>query len=138
MSTIYTARVTVRSGRDGSVRSDDSALSAPLAFPKGMGGDGKGTNPEQLLAAGYAACFGSTLRAIAKASHKTLEDVVLLAEVDVLAEAGVYDLAIRVAVSAKGADEATLRDLVEKAKVACPYSRALRDSIATTITVAAG
>jgi Ohr subfamily peroxiredoxin len=138
MEKLYTAHVDVRSGREGSVRSDDGLLEARLAFPKSLGGDGKGTNPEQLFAAGYAACFGSTLAAIAKADKVALTDVAIAAEVDMLHEHGTFDLAVRLAVDAKGIDRATLLGLIEKAKQACPYSRATRSSLATTISVAEG
>ncbi len=138
MDTLYTARVNVRSGRDGSVRSDDGSLEARLAFPTSMGGDGKGTNPEQLFAAGYAACFGSTVAAIAKAAGKPLADVEVAAEVDMLHDAGAFDLAVRLTVRAAGADRGALEGFVEQAKQACPYSRATRGSLATTIAVAGG
>ena len=138
METLYTAHVKVRSGRDGSVSSDDGLLEARLAFPKSLGGDGKGTNPEQLFAAGYAACFGSTLAAIAKAEKAVLTDVSIASEVDMLHDQGTFDLAVRLTVDATGIDRATLLGLIEKAKSACPYSRATRSSLATTITVAEG
>jgi osmotically inducible protein OsmC len=138
MEKLYTAQVEVRSGRDGSVRSNDGLLDSRLAFPKALGGDGNGTNPEQLFAAGYAACFGSTLGLVAKAEKHVLTDVSIVSEVDMLHEAGTYDLAVRLTVRAKGADRATLLALIEKTKQACPYSRSTRSSISTTITVAEG
>lgn len=135
MTILYTARVQVRGGRDGSMRSDDGLLEARLAVPVPMGGDGKGTNPEQLFAAGYAACFASTLAAIAKASGHSLTDVTIAAEVDVGVENGAYDLAIRLVVSGAGVDRATLEPLIERAKSACPYSRATRNNLACAVSV---
>ncbi|MBC7975151.1 MAG: Ohr family peroxiredoxin [Myxococcales bacterium] len=136
MTTIYTAKVTVRSGRDGTIASDDGKLEARLAFPKSLGGDGAGTNPEQLLAAGYAACFGSTLTAVAKASGKVLSNVEIGAEVDMLHDAGTYDLAVRLIVNAKGADRPALLGFIEQTLQACPYSRATRHTLATSVVLA--
>ena len=136
MDKLYTAQVTVRAGRDGSIRSDDGRLEARLAFPRSMGGDGNGTNPEQLFAAGYAACFATTLAAVGKAAGTPLRDVEVSSEVDVLHEAGTFDLGVRLVVKATGAERRALEALIEKAKQACPYSRATKGSLATSITVA--
>jgi Ohr subfamily peroxiredoxin len=136
MAILYTAKVDVRSGRDGSVLSDDGRLDARLAFPTALGGDGNGTNPEQLFAAGYAACFGSTLAAIGKAEHTPLANVAIAAEVDMLHDAGTYDLAVRLVVRADGIPREALERLIEKAKQACPYARATRTSLAVSIVVA--
>lgn len=136
MTTLYTARAQVISGRDGSVRTDDGKLETRLAFPKSLGGDGNGTNPEQLFAAGYGACFGSTLATIAKAEGAALRNVHVDSEVDMNNESGNYDLAVRLAVRAENVDRPTLEALVEKAKAACPYSRAIRGNVVTAITIA--
>ena len=138
MAKLYTAHVDVRSGRDGSIRSEDGLLDARLAFPKSLGGDGLGTNPEQLFAAGYAACFGSTLSALAKAGGTPIRDVAIASEVDMLHDQGTFDLALRLTVSAAGVDRQRLEALIEQAKQACPYSRATRSSLSTTISVAEG
>ncbi len=135
MSTIYTANVTIKSGRDGSARSDDGRLDARLAFPVALGGDGQGTNPEQLFAAGYGACFAGTLTAIAKAEGKPVSDVEVGAEVDMMLRDGTYDLGVRLAVKAAGVDRATLDALVEKAKLACPYARATRNNVESRVRV---
>jgi osmotically inducible protein OsmC len=136
MTTLYTGRVSVRGGRNGAVRSDDGRLDAPLAFPKALGGTGEGTNPEQLFGAGYAACFATTLEVIAKSEGKALTGVNVVAEVDMLLENNRYDLAVRLLVNAD-TDRATLEALVEKARGACPYSRATRNTLATTVRVGA-
>ena len=135
MSTLYTGKVQVRGGRDGSVRSDDGQLEARLAFPKSMGGDGKGANPEQLFGAGYAACFASTVAAIGRAEGTPVANVTVDAEVDVVKEGDTFDLRARLTVRAEGTEHQRLTALVEKAKLACPYSRATRSTIATTVTV---
>lgn len=136
MTVLYTAKVHVTSGRDGSIRSDDGLLSARLAFPPSLGGDGQGTNPEQLFAAGYAACFASTLKLIGKNEGTALANVAVDAEVDMLHVDGTYDLGVRLTVKAEGADDKTLLALIEKTKKACPYSRATFATVKTTIGVA--
>jgi Ohr subfamily peroxiredoxin len=136
MQTLYTAKVHVDGGRDGAVASEDGLLKGRLAFPKALGGDGNGLNPEHLFAAGYAACFASTLSVVAKAQGAALTGVAIDSEVDMLHEAGTFDLAIRLLVHAKGVDRPTLEGIVEKAKAACPYSRATRNSISSTVRIA--
>jgi Ohr subfamily peroxiredoxin len=136
MTVLYTAKVHVTSGRDGAVRSQDGLLSARLAFPTSLGGDGQGTNPEQLFAAGYAACFLSTLKLIGKSEGTPLTNAAIDAEVDMLNVDGTYDLGVRLSVRAEGADERTLLALIEKTKKACPYSRATFATVKTTIGVA--
>ena len=134
MKTIYTGNVRVKGGRDGRVESDDGNLGAALAFPTALGGDGKGTNPEQLFGAGYAACFASTLGAVAKASGAKIESLDVDAEVDMLHDGqSKFDLAVRLLVKASGITQSQLDTFVESAKEACPYSRATRNSIATSI-----
>lgn len=135
MTVLYTGRVHVESGRNGTIRSEDEKLDAKLAFPKALGGDGSGTNPEQLFGAGYAACFASTIAHIAKTEGQPVGRVSVDAEVDMLQENGAYDLAVRLVVSADGPSRAALEAIVEKAKVACPYSRATRTTIPTTVRI---
>ena len=134
MTTLYTGKVSVQGGRNGAVRSDDGNLDVPLAFPTALGGSGAGTNPEQLFGAGYAACFATTVEVIAKAEGKAIGGVKVAAEVDMLLEGGTYDLAVRLTVTAD-ADRATLEQIVEKAKSACPYSRATRNTLQTSVRV---
>ena len=136
MPALYTGKALIKNGRDGQVRSDDGRLDAKLAFPTAMGGTGAGTNPEQLFAAGYGACFAATLVTIGKAQGKTLHGVEVAAEVDVLLEDGTYDLAVRFAVKAAGVDERALQGLIDAAELACPYARAVRNNVRTTIRIA--
>lgn len=134
MKTICTAKITVTGGRGGRASSDDGNLAVPLAFPRALGGDGKGTNPEQLFGAGYGACFASTLESLARASGKKLRDVEVEAEVDMLHDGDArFDLAVRLVVRAGETTQAELEALVERAKVSCPYSRATSSAIATSV-----
>ncbi|NOU30700.1 MAG: Ohr family peroxiredoxin [Polyangiaceae bacterium] len=133
MSILYTAHATVKNGRDGSVRTDDGKLELALAFPESLGGSGKGTNPEQLFAAGYGACFASTLANVAKAEGELVRNVQVDSAVDLHFDAVNYDLGVRLTVRAEGVDQATLDALVEKAKAACPYSRATRNNVITSV-----
>ncbi|MBC8072224.1 MAG: Ohr family peroxiredoxin [Deltaproteobacteria bacterium] len=135
MTTLYTAHVHIDSGRDGSIRADDGKLEARLAYPKSLGGDGDGTNPEQLFGAAYGACFGSTLSTIAKAEGKVLRNVHVDAEVELHSEDGNYGLAVRLGVRAEGVDRPGLEGLIEKAKVTCPYARAVRNNVVTTVSL---
>ena len=135
MKTLYTATIQVKSGRDGAARSDDGHLEAKLAFPKALGGTGEGTNPEQLFAAAYAACFASTVQTIAKAERLPIGDVAIRGEVDILLEGTTYDLAVRLFLTADGLDRASLTAVVEKAKAACPYARAIRNNVKTEVTL---
>ena len=133
MSTIYTAKVVVTGGREGSIRSEDGLLETRLAFPTKLGGSGEGTNPEQLFAAGYGACFATTLATLAKADGVTLTNVEATSEVDMMLHEGTYDLGVRLAIKASGTDPATMERLIERAKQACPYSRATRNNIQVSV-----
>ena len=135
MKTLYTATIQVKGGRDGAVRSDDGHLEAQLAFPRALGGSGEGTNPEQLFAAAYAACFASTVQTIAKADNLPIGDLAIRGEVDILLEGTTYDLAVRLFLTAHGVDRAGLADVVEKAKATCPYARAIRNNVRTEVTL---
>lgn len=100
-----------------------------------MGGAGSGTNPEQLFAAAYGACFAATIKTIAEAEKKTIGDVRVDAAVSVGVENNLYDLSVRLSVTADETDASTLKGLVEKAKGACPYSRATRGNVETVVEV---
>jgi Ohr subfamily peroxiredoxin len=136
MTKLYTGKAHARGGRNGSVRTDDGSLDIHLAAPPAMGGSGPGTNPEQLFAAGYAACFASTLTAIAQADGTPVKDVAVDAEVDIVLEHGNYDLAVRLFVTAGGTDSPTLDALIAKAKQSCPYSRATFGRVETVVRAA--
>jgi Ohr subfamily peroxiredoxin len=131
---LYTGKVHTTGGRDGAARSDDGRLHAQLSGP---GSSGPGTNPEQLFAAGWSACFLSAIKIAAdKAKVALPTDVAVDAEVDLGVTSGVYDLQTRLNVTLPGIAPAVARQLVETAHQTCPYSRATRGNINVAISVA--
>ncbi len=135
MKPIYTASVDVVGGRAGRARSADGLLDLTLAFQKVLGGTGAGTNPEQLLAAGWGACFASTIAHLARGAGQPVDDVKVHVEVDLLQGEAGFGLGARLLVSAASASEARLKLLVEQAKTACPYARSLHASVPTVYEV---
>lgn len=133
MSVLYTAEVHVKGGREGSIKSNDGRLEARLTFPTALGGNGEGTNPEQLFAAGYGACFAATLGVLAKADGIALTHVEVNAQVELTNEQGLFQLGVNLAVNARGAERRHLETLIEKAKQTCPYSRATRNNVVTRV-----
>jgi len=134
--TLYTAHATVTGGREGRGATDDGALDVQLRAPKETGGQGGGTNPEQLFAVGYAACFQSALGGVARrakidVSNSTIASSVALGPV----EGGAYGLAVTLDVTLPGLDQETAEKLVESAHQVCPYSNATRGNIDVTLTV---
>ncbi|GAB3213555.1 organic hydroperoxide resistance protein [Marinactinospora endophytica] len=139
MNVLYTAEATVEGeGRKGKGASDDGRLSVDLSVPKGLGGDdGPGTNPEQLFAVGYAACFHGALKKVAREAKADVSGSTVNAKVSIGQGEDGLDLAVELTVSAPGKPEAELRELVEKAHQTCPYSRATRGNIEVKLDVAA-
>ncbi|WP_030418493.1 organic hydroperoxide resistance protein [Streptomyces sp. SCSIO 75703] len=136
MDALYTAAATATHGREGRAVSSDGTLDLPLAAPVEMGGDGRGTNPEQLFAAGYAACFGSALALVARRAGADLSDAAVTAEVGIGREGEGFGLAVTLRVELpSGVDEATGRDLAGRAHQVCPYSRATRGNIPVRLVV---
>jgi Ohr subfamily peroxiredoxin len=136
--TLYTAHATATGGREGRVRSDDGTLDLPLAMPPGLGGKGgAGTNPEQLFAAGYAACFGSAAALVARQKKLAPESVTIDARVQIgtLASGG-FGLAVKLEARLPGLSPEDARAVVEAAHQLCPYSNATRGNIEVDITVA--
>ncbi|MCL2554962.1 MAG: organic hydroperoxide resistance protein [Actinomycetia bacterium] len=133
---LYTAVATAENGRDGRVASDDGKLDVVVNPPVELGGSGAGTNPEQLFAAGYSACFQSALGVVARREGADVSGSRVTARVGLgrTAEGG-FGLTVELAVSLPGVDAATARDLVEKAHQVCPYSNATRGNIAVELTV---
>lgn len=130
---IYTARTHTTGGREGGSRSDDGRLDVKLS-PPGMGGSG--TNPEQLFAAGYSACFLSALKAVAGRAKLTLPgEVAIHAEVDLGPVPGAYGIAARLNVSLPGMDRAAAQALLDAAHKVCPYSNATRGNIDVRINL---
>ena len=131
---LYTAKAHTTGGRDGGAsQTDDGRLDVKLSSP---GTAGNGTNPEQLFAAGWSACFLSAIKLIAGKKHVTLPpDVAIDAEVDLGLTRGAFGLAARLNVSLPGIDRDVAQSLVEAAHQTCPYSLATRGNIDVAINV---
>ena len=143
MKTLYTAVATATDGgRNGRTRTDDGKLDLQLSTPKGMGGDdGEGTNPEQLFAAGYAACFANAMRSSARrdGTEDVVEGATVTAHVDIGALGkGRFGLAVELEIDVPGLGQAAAEDLVDRAHQRCPYSNATRGNIEVTLAVAGG
>ena len=137
---LYTAHATSTGGRSGSTESNDGALKLPLVTPKELGGaGGAGTNPEQLFAAGYSACFIGAMKAVAARQKLTLPaDVSITADVSIgpmTGKAGAFGVAVAMQVNAPGMERAALEALVAAAHEVCPYSNATRGNIDVSLTV---
>jgi Ohr subfamily peroxiredoxin len=134
---LYTANVHTTGGRDGRAVSDDGLLDVKLSPPKGLGGVGGATNPEQLFAAGYSACFLSALKHVAAAQKLALPaDAAVDASVDLGPIAQGFGLAVRLTVHLPSLDRAVAEKLVATAHQVCPYSNATRGNIDVTLTLA--
>ncbi|MEU5693548.1 organic hydroperoxide resistance protein [Actinosynnema sp. NPDC020468] len=137
MRVLYTAEaVAVGDGRDGEVRTSDGVLDEQLATPVELGGPGGDkTNPEQLFAAGYAACFHSALKVVARAAKVRLGETEVTARVGIGPnDAGGFQLAVDLVVRIPDVDQAVADDLVAKAHQVCPYSNATRGNIEVALT----
>lgn len=131
---LYTARTHTTGGRDGAARSDDGRLEVKLSPP---GGNGTGTNPEQLFAAGWSACFiGAMRRAAGQLKVALPADVAVDAEVDLGSVGEGFALQARLNVSLPGLERDVARAVVDEAHQICPYSKATRGNIDVTINVA--
>jgi lipoyl-dependent peroxiredoxin len=128
---LYTARAHVTGGREGHGRSEDGALDVDLGIPEAMGGTGGGTNPEELFAIGYAACFESALGAVARRRHLDHGEVAIDSEVNLFPNGqGGFALSVTLDVTVPGIDDADVAaDLVRAAHEVCPYSNATRGNI---------
>jgi osmotically inducible protein OsmC len=126
----YTAVATAEGGRDGRVASDDGKLDVVVNPPKELGGSGEGTNPEQLFAAGYSACFQSALGVVARKAKADISGSTVTAKVGIGAN-GQGGFGLQVALEAKipNVDRATGEKLLEQAHQVCPYSNATRGNI---------
>lgn len=136
MEAIYTAEaLSTGDGRSGHVRTSDDTVSIDLAPPKEMGGSGNGSNPEQLFAAGYAACFHSALQMVAKSAKKDLGDSAVGARVSIGKEGEGFGLSVVLEAVIPNLPEDEARELVEQAHQVCPYSNATRGNIEVTVSV---
>jgi lipoyl-dependent peroxiredoxin len=130
MKPVYTAEATAHGGREGHVKSSDGRLEADLRMPKEMGGPGgEGTNPEQLFAAGYAACFESALRLVARLQKKPLTDARITARVTLNADGTTYVLSVELEGQIEGVPVEEALSLMHAAHEVCPYSNATRGNI---------
>ena len=138
MNIAYTAEaLATGDGRDGRGRTSDGKLDVTLAVPVEMGGTGEGTNPEQLFAVGYAACFHSALRVVARRQKADVTDSTVAAKVGIGSNGqGGFGLAVELEVSLPAVDAETAQALVEAAHQVCPYSNATRGNIEIKLSVA--
>ena len=138
MQTLYTATVTATGGRDGRAVSSDNILDVKLATPKALGGaGGEATNPEQLFAAGYSACFIGALKFVAGQSKRALPaDTQITAEVGIGQIPGGFGLDIDLRISLPGLEQADAQALVDAAHLVCPYSNATRGNVDVRLHVA--
>ena len=133
---LYTARAHAVGGRQGTAKTDDGKIDVALGYPKELGGDGKGTNPEQLFAAGYGACFLGALNLVAKNAGVKLGEHSLDSEVDLIKDETSFHIGVRLKLNAPDVDKAVAQDLLEKAHAVCPYSKATRGNIDVQLSVA--
>ncbi|NML42982.1 organic hydroperoxide resistance protein [Ramlibacter sp. G-1-2-2] len=131
---LYTAKAKTTGGRDGQGRTDDGRLEVTLSSP---GGAGKGTNPEQLFAIGYSACFIGAMKAVApKVGVQVPADATIDAEVDLGPTSLGYGISVRLNIALPGLERAKAEQLVAEAHKVCPYSNATRNNIDVKINVA--
>lgn len=138
MKALYTATATVHGGREGSVASSDGVLKHDLSMPKELGGaGGNGTNPEQLFAAGYGACYESALSNVARQAGVKLSDVEVTSNVMIGKDEsdGGFRLAVRLDVKLPGIERSQAEELAKKAHDFCPYSKATRGNIDVELNV---
>jgi lipoyl-dependent peroxiredoxin len=135
---LYTAHATSTGGREGTSRSSDGVLDVKLTTPKELGGNGAvGTNPEQLFAAGYSACFIGAMKHVAM-----MQKIALPADTSIKADVGIgpipagFGIQVAMAVTIPGMERAAAEKLVQTAHGVCPYSNATRGNIEVTLTVA--
>lgn len=134
---LYQAQATSTGGREGTSRSSDGMLDVTLTTPKELGGDGRpGTNPEQLFAAGYSACFIGALKLVGRQ-----EKIAVSADTSVKATVGIgpipggFGIEVTLDISLPGLDRAVAHSLIEKAHLACPYSNATRGNVEVTLNL---
>ncbi len=137
MNALYTAEaLATGEGRNGHTRSADGRVDVNLAVPAEMGGSGDGANPEQLFAAGYAACFHSALQMVARQDKANVADSAVGAQVSIgQLDGGGFGLAVTLEVSLPHLPRAQAQELTEKAHQVCPYSNATRGNIEGTLIV---
>jgi osmotically inducible protein OsmC len=136
MKVLYTAEATITGGRDkGHGRTSDGVLDVQLRAPAELGGEEAGTNPEQLFAVGYAACFESALKTVARREKVDADDVSIDSRVSLgPADERTFTLAVQLDVTLPGIDDDQAAELVQAAHKVCPYSNATRGNIDVALT----
>ncbi len=135
---VYTGVATATGGRDGRARSSDGRIDVKLSVPPEMGGpkNGNGSNPEQLFAAGYSACFLGAIRFVASKTDVTIPDNASIeGHVGIGPIPNGFGLQVELRITLPGIDRATAQELVDKAHVVCPYSNATRGNVEVTLTL---
>jgi osmotically inducible protein OsmC len=133
---LYTAEaLSTGDGRNGHVASSDGRLDHDLAFPKEMGGSGEGTNPEQLFAAGYAACFHSALRLVARNAGADVTGSTVTAQVGIGPDGAAFGLEVTLKVHLPNVAQDKALEVTEAAHQVCPYSRATRGNITVSLEI---
>jgi Ohr subfamily peroxiredoxin len=133
---LYTAHAHTTGGREGRSTTNDGLLDVRLAPPKEMGGMGDATNPEQLFAAGYSACFMGAIKFVAGQKNIAVSsDATIDGKVAIGPIPNGFGLAVELAISLPGMDRAAAQELVDAAHVVCPYSNATRGNIDVTLTL---
>ncbi|MFE9649705.1 organic hydroperoxide resistance protein [Streptomyces sp. NPDC006365] len=136
MDALYTAVATATHGREGRAFTNDGRLDLELGIPKEMGGNGQGTNPEQLFAAGYSACFASALGLVGRQAKVDVSEAAVTAEVGIGKQGEGFGLAVTLRVELPDSvDAETGRKLIEQAHQVCPYSNATRGNIPVELVV---
>lgn len=130
---LYTAVATAENGRDGRVATDDGRLDVVVNPPREMGGSGAGTNPEQLFAAGYAACFQGALGVVARQEGADVSGSAVTARVGIGRNEDGFGITVEISASIPRVSAEAARELVEKAHQVCPYSKATRGNITVTL-----
>ncbi|MFI8227818.1 organic hydroperoxide resistance protein [Streptomyces sp. NPDC085900] len=130
---LYTAVATAENGRDGRVATDDGRLDVVVNPPKEMGGNGEGTNPEQLFAAGYSACFQGALGVVARETKADIAGSTVTAEVGIGRNDDGFGIIVEISARIPNVDAETARALVDKAHQVRPYSKATRGNISVTL-----
>ncbi|WP_425915601.1 organic hydroperoxide resistance protein [Acinetobacter sp. TSRC1-2] len=133
---VYTAKAKATGGRDGRATSSDEILDVKLAVPKEMGGAGGGTNPEQLFAAGYSACFLGAMKFVANRDKLNIsKDAYIEGEVGIGPIPTGFGIEVTLNIHLEGMDQAEAQKLVDAAHIVCPYSNATRGNIDVTRNV---
>ena len=133
---VYTAKAKATGGRDGRATSSDGILDVKLAVPKEMGGSGGGTNPEQLFAAGYSACFLGAMKFVASRDKLNIsKDAYIEGEVGIGPIPTGFGIEVTLNIHLEGMDQAEAQKLVDAAHIVCPYSNATRNNINVTLNV---